>query len=241
MILVLFGDIMMKALIFDIDNTLYSYDCAHKEAFGALTLWANEHLGLSLEGFQALHRQGDRLLRSHTNRSCAAVHNRLIRYQLMLEHIGQPITLAPMMARLYWSTLLDHIIPSQGVAECFAALKAANYTIGIGTDMTADYQFIKLERLGLLDQVDFMVSSEEAGVEKPDHRLFDLCVEKAGCAPFECVFVGDSLQKDVLGAQNAGLYPVWFCPDADVSEPVPEGAARIRCLAELPELMHDLQ
>lgn len=230
---------MIKALIFDIDNTLYNYDAAHQAAFCALSDWADVHLGLSRDGFQALHHKGDQLLRSHTGRSCAAVHNRLIRYQLMLEHIGQPIAFAPVMAQLYWSTLLDHMVPSQGIADCFAALKAANYTIGIGTDMTADYQFIKLERLGLLKLVDFMVSSEEAGAEKPDRRLFDLCVEKAECAPSECIFVGDSLKKDVLGAKSAGLYPVWFCPDAAMNEQLPEGAVGIRRFAELPELMRD--
>lgn len=228
---------MLKTIIFDIDNTLYSYNSAHKRAFSVLSQWALSRLGLSETAFLALHQEGDRLLRAHTGQPCAAIHNRLIRYQLMLEHIGQPISYAPVMARLYWSTLLQNMEITPGAQECFATLKAQGYVIGIGTDMTADYQFEKLEHLGLLGYVDFMVSSEEAGVEKPERRLFELCAQKAGCSAGECVFVGDSLKKDILGARNAGMHPVWLCPDGNEVRSVQEGAAVIRTLSELPALL----
>ena len=67
-----------------------------------------------------------------------------------------------------------------GAAEALDGLKAMGLAEGIGTNMTADYQFAKLERLGLMERVDFLVTSEEAGAEKPDPRLFALCAEKAG-------------------------------------------------------------
>ncbi len=232
-----FGDMMIKTLVFDIDNTLYDYDAAHAVAFRAVADYARQAFGLSAEAFAALHREGDRILRSHTGSVCAAVHNRLIRYQLMLEQIGKPLIHAPKMADSYWSVFLAAMKPVPGVAECLAELKAAGYTIGIGTNMTADYQFAKLERLKLLEYIDFFVSSEEAGAEKPDSRLFALCVEKAGCAPEECVFVGDNLEWDILGAGRAGLQPVWLSPR---KSEIP-GVCRIRSLSQLPELLQSLQ
>lgn len=232
---------MIEAFVFDIDNTLYSYDSAHKAAFGVLSDWAFTHLGLEEAAFRELHRLGDRLLRKHTGRPCAAIHNRLIRYQLMLEQLGQPISLAPVMENLYWGTLHDHMEAAPGAYEAIAALKAAGCTIGIGTDMTASHQFVKLERLGLLELFDFMVTSEEAGAEKPDEAMFRLCAEKAGCAPDACAFVGDSVKKDILGASAAGMLPVWFCPDDTKSEPLPQGAVRIRSLSELTGLLSDSQ
>ncbi len=86
-----------------------------------------------------------------------------------------------------------------------------------------------------------MVTSEEAGAEKPDVRLFALCAEKAGCTAEECVFVGDNLKKDVAGAKNAGMHPVWFCPDKEKAVSVPEGAARIQTFSELPALLLNLK
>lgn len=72
---------------------------------------------------------------------------------------------------------------------------------------------MKLETLGLLPFFSFVVSSEEAGVEKPHPGLFALCAEKAGVSPEECLFVGDSLKGDVLGAENAGMRALWYAPE----------------------------
>ena len=82
-----------------------------------------------------------------------------------------------------------------------------------GTNMTLDWQLVKLEKLGLLPFFSFVVSSEEAGVEKPHPGLFALCAEKAGVSPEECLLVGDSLKGDVLGAENAGMRALWYAPE----------------------------
>lgn len=229
---------MLKAIVFDIDNTLYSYDAAHAAAFRALIEYARANLGLTEEEFTALHREGDRLLRAHAGENCAAIHNRLLRYQLMLERLGKPLSHAVRMSGLYWGRLLEAMEPAPGAEETVKRLREAEFRVGVGTNMTADYQFAKLERLGLLDQIDFLVTSEEAGAEKPDGRLFALCAEKAGCAPSECAFVGDSLRHDALGAREAGMHPVWLCPGEEGE--APEGVRTIRSLRELPALLSAL-
>ena len=82
-------------------------------------------------------------------------------------------------------------------------------------------QFRKLEALGVLKLFDFVVSSEEAGYEKPDKVLFMLCVSKSGCDASECLYVGDNLKSDILAAERAGLRAAWFVPD---KKPLPDGA-----------------
>ena len=92
-------------------------------------------------------------------------------------------------------------------------MPALRAELGIGTNMTLDWQLVKLEKLGLLSYFSFVVSSEEAGVEKPHPGLFALCAEKAGVSPEECLFVGDSLKGDVLGAEKAGMRALWYAPE----------------------------
>ena len=224
---------MKKAVIFDIDNTLYHYDAAHETAFRAVTDFAAHTLDLTAGSFQDLHRKSDKILRARVGAVTAAIHNRLLRYQILLEQIHAPVFYAPQMSEVYWSAFLAAMEPYPGLKQCIADLKAAPFLIGIGTNMTADYQYAKLERLGILREMDFIVSSEEVGSEKPERRLFDCCVEKAGCPAADCVFVGDSLENDVLGAQSAGLSPVWLCGQADT----PPGVVRIGSLDELPGLL----
>ena len=229
---------MIQAVFFDLDNTLYSYDEAHCAAFRALTGWAQENLGLEPGRFESLHREANRILKARCGGG-SATHNRLIRYQILLEGLGLPLRHAPDMAALYWSTLLEAARPFPGTREGLALLRKQGYTVGVGTNMTADRQFEKLEKLGLIELVDFLVTSEEAGAEKPDARLFALCAEKARCPASDCVYVGDSLESDILGALQSGMRAVWFCPQPR-TEAAPAGVPRIASLTELPALLPEL-
>jgi putative hydrolase of the HAD superfamily len=233
----------IRAVIFDLDNTLYDYDAAHEAAFGRLRGFAKNALGLSEADFRAVY---DDIMKEQITRAggaYAAIHNRMIRFQMILERLKKPILYAPRMSHLYWVAFLNACVPVPGVRETLEALRS-EYAIGVGTNMTADYQFLKLEKLGLLDLIGFLVSSEEAGVEKPEKRLFDVCAEKAGCPASECVFVGDSLSHDIRGALNAGMSAVWLSPPPGhiaKHKPAPDGVPVIASLSELPRLLRDLR
>ena len=216
---------MLKAVIFDIDNTLYDYDAAHAPAFQALTEYARDRLSIRAEDFPALHRQAERTLAERCGPNCAALHNRLLRYQALLEARGLPLRHAPVMSRLYWETLLDAMAISEG---------------GICTSMTADCQCEKLIRLELIDRVDFIVTSEEVTAEKPDKKIFDCCAAKAGCASSECAFVGDNREADALGAIAAGMKGVWLRRADQPDREVP-GGLRIHSLKELPDAIASLE
>jgi putative hydrolase of the HAD superfamily len=231
---------MIKAVVFDLDETLYSYQTGHRYAFQAVSDYARHHFGMEHEQFRQLYQQAMDLHLIRSGNNCSAIHNRLIRFQLLLEQQEQPIWHAPIMEQLYWNTLLAHMEPSPGVHDCVSRLKAAGYRLGIGTNMTADWQYEKLDRLGLLRQIDFLVSSEEVSAEKPDVRLFLACVEKAGCPAEQCVFVGDSLSHDIAGALEAGMKAVWYCPEPKPGDLAPAGACMISSMSQLPELLRSL-
>ena len=56
--------------------------------------------------------------------------------------------------------------------------------------------------------VDDWTSSEEAESCKPDRRIYEVALAKAGSTPAETLFVGDSLQHDVAGARAVGMRTV---------------------------------
>ena len=234
---------MIKAVIFDIDNTLYSYDNAHARAFPELLLYAKEELGIPEDEFREEYSREFAAVRAMLGEA-AALHNRLIRIQRILEKRGLPLTPHVLrMNELYWNILISAMEPSPHAEETVRALKKAGIRIGSGTDMTARIQFQKLERLGILDAFDFLVSSEEAGTDKPAPEIFMLCAEKAGVLPEECLFVGDSRKKDVLGALNAGMGAAWYCPEGEnagkTEAPVPneDTAGRAYTIRDLSEIL----
>lgn len=213
---------MIKAVLFDIDNTLYSYDDAHKAAWEALCAYAREHLGMDRDTLTRGIAEAADVVARRLGAPCAALHDRMLRCQILLERNGLPLHHAIAMNDLYWDTLIGSAEPSPGILDCLTKLKAAGYILGIGTDMTLDYQLKKLVKLQMLPLFDFLVTSEEVNIEKPDAKLFLLCAQKAGVAPEECLFIGDSLKKDVLGAKNAGMEALWYAPGAEGSAQYPE-------------------
>ena len=110
--------------------------------------------------------------------------------------------------------------------------------IGIVTNGPTEVQYAKLKLLGIDRLVDFVLVSEEFGVAKPDPQIFREALRLAGVRPEEAIFVGDSAEFDMAGAQAAGIPTVWVnrhpCP---WTLPHPPPTRQIRTLAELPQLL----
>jgi putative hydrolase of the HAD superfamily len=90
-----------------------------------------------------------------------------------------------------------------------------------------------MARIGLGELLDGAVSSAVAGVAKPDPAVFLAALRVAGCAPEEALFVGDSLDNDVRGAEAVGMRALLVVRDG----PSPSGAEAIRSLRDLPALI----
>ena len=66
----------------------------------------------------------------------------------------------------------------------------------------------ELARLGLSAAVDAVVLCGDVGWRKPAPVIFNHAVEKLGCAPAQCMFVGDDLRWDIAGSASVGMRPV---------------------------------
>ncbi len=205
---------MIKTVLFDIDNTVYSYEQAHEKAIEQVYHYCQQKFQWEKSLTKILLYEAQQEEKQVLCSDCAALHNRLIRYQIMLEKQGK--NLFPHVQNLYhtyWDTLLNVMKPEPGILQLFQWLRRQNLKIGIATDMTAYMQYEKLKKINLLSDIDFIVSSEEVGVEKPDKKLFYRCAQKAACEPCECLMIGDSLEKDVKGAMAVGMRALWYRPE----------------------------
>lgn len=124
------------------------------------------------------------------------------------------------------------MVALRSARSCLKQLKAAGFTIAVcsnwGWDLVTD-----IAGTGLLEYIDYPVSSAQVGWRKPDPRIYRSVLALAGCAATDAVFVGDSLRTDVLGPQGAGIRSLLLAPAtrADV-----RGEA-ISSLAALPRLL----
>ena len=118
-----------------------------------------------------------------------------------------------------------------GVVATLERLRAMRLKLVVVSNANGRLRHL-FDRLGLTPLVDVLFDSFEEGVEKPDPRLFQIALERAGAARETTVHVGDLYHVDVVGARAAGLHAVlldiaglydgYDCP-------------RIRAFVELPD------
>ena len=101
--------------------------------------------------------------------------------------------------------------------EVLETLQARGVPMGVLSNW--DYQLpLRFEELDLAHYIHFVLSSSQAGLEKPGMQLFYFGLEhiqkvRPDLAVQQCLYVGDHYEKDVLGAQSAGFRPIWIVRD----------------------------
>ena len=83
-----------------------------------------------------------------------------------------------------------------------------------------------------------IVESAVVGIRKPDPRIFTLGVEALGLQPSEVTVVGDSIDKDIIPAREAGCHTVWFKGEGWTDDPVDESIPD-RIITSLNELIDE--
>jgi putative hydrolase of the HAD superfamily len=84
-------------------------------------------------------------------------------------------------------------------------LKKQGLRVGIVSNWDSRL-LILADKIGLTQEVEFLVVSAVEGFVKPDRRLFDIALKRVQVAPAEALHVGDSLREDYRGARAAGLH-----------------------------------
>lgn len=204
---------MIKAVILDLDDTLYAYEPLDAEARARVRNYACGQLGITNERYDEAYLFG----RNETKRQLGDVgasHNRMLYYQKTLEYLGlSPMPISLRLYETYWGTFLEKMTLFDGVREFIDCLHEHKIKVMICTDLTAHIQHRKIEALGLAKDICCLVTSEEAGKEKPSPEIFGLCLKKLGMLPEEVCCIGDSLVKDVEGAKAAGMRAILFHPE----------------------------
>ncbi len=93
------------------------------------------------------------------------------------------------------------------VAETLDALRRRGLPLAVVSNWDPGLGRL-LTRLGLGETFAAVIGSADAGVAKPDPRIFHLATDALGVVPERALHVGDLHDYDVVGAQAAGLIPV---------------------------------
>ena len=189
---------MIKAVFFDIDDTLYDTSGFAKLARKA-ALKAMIDAGLPLSPTEAYLILREIIKEKGSNYD---KHFNILTKRVMGEE--KPLLIALGMITYHnVKFALLRLFPD--TMSTLIYLKKSNYQMGVISNGLTIKQWEKLIRLGLYHFFDEVVTSQEAESEKPDHIIFQLALERMGCKAEESVMVGNKFSEDILGATKAGM------------------------------------
>jgi putative hydrolase of the HAD superfamily len=193
-----------NAFLFDIDNTLYAYAPPHNAALTAVRNKVVSSFLITPNEFDNAFEESRKQVKVRL-KNTASSHSRLLYFQRMLEimGLGSQVLLALEFEQTYWSTFLRNAILFEGVKELLDDIRLLGIPTAIVTDLTAQIQFRKLIYFGLDRYFDYVVTSEEAGFDKPHELSFKIALEKIR-PNGECIWmIGDSFLSDIRGSRES--------------------------------------
>jgi len=196
-----------KGILLDIDNTLYAYDQCHEISIRRVFQYLKENI--QVENIENIYTEAKRIVHIELAET-ASSHNRLLYFQKMCEILKlNPFAYALELYNIYWDSFLGSMKVFDGVEDFFNKVSSST-KICFVTDLTAHIQYRKINSLGLFQYVDYIVTSEEVGKEKPHPYMFLSALKKLNLQSNEVCMIGDNFKKDIIGASLLGIKSIWL-------------------------------
>lgn len=197
----------IEGILLDIDNTLYDYDQAHKKALTSVFDSLAKKHSLNNKKLNTFYQKGRLQINMELSQT-ASSHNRALYFQRMFEMLDiNPLKYTLEYYNLYWDVFLNNLNIYEGVYDFLEFVK--DRKICLISDLTADIQHKKIQKMKLFDYAKFLVTSEEAGREKPHPYIFMLALKKLCLDTSKVCMIGDSYEKDIIGATNLAIKSFW--------------------------------
>ena len=127
-----------------------------------------------------------------------------------LTELGGPIYARDLELTLWRSTVALHPKPDVALALEQLSQRGMRAAAITNTVFSAHCVTYELEKHGLLKYFEFVISSADLGVRKPHSKPFLFALDKSKLLAHEVVYIGDNLDADIAGSQQAGLTPILF-------------------------------
>jgi len=233
----------VKALIFDLDDTLVVEKASAAAAFVETCKLATERHGIDAEPLHETLRETCRQLWWYHNPARAyAVDVGISSWEALWSRFsgaGDDLqrlrTWAPDYRLHSWHNALrehgvDDLDFAAQLAETFPTLRCRRHVVyddvhpalehfkqshrlALLTNGASDLQREKIAGAAIAPYFEEILVAGDIGVAKPHARMFTTMLARLGIEPHEAVMIGDSQSKDVQGAQAVGIKAIWLNRD----------------------------
>jgi HAD hydrolase, family IA, variant 1 len=199
----------MIGLVFDVDDTLYKQIVPFKNAYRSLF-----DIDIDMEKFYLLSRYySDVKFEASRNGEMTMDEYHIYRIQEAAKDLGVYLTdeQALSMQKEYKKNQ-KKLKMSDTTISILELAKKNNVKLGIITNGPSEHQWTKVDALGVEKWIprENIIVSGDLGINKPDKRIFEVMQEKLQLGVESLYYIGDSLENDIVGANNAGWKSIWI-------------------------------
>ncbi len=121
---------------------------------------------------------------------------------------------------VFWNAAAPGV-PTAGIKDFLDFLKKQGIRTGVISNISYGTEALKNRINSVLpeNEFEFIIATSEYMFRKPNKHIFELALEKAGLQAEDVWYIGDQYECDVVGARNAGLFPVWYIGAVDFKQP----------------------
>jgi putative hydrolase of the HAD superfamily len=198
----------IKAVLFDIDGTLYANSQVYRRSFGLFAKYGWIWLKFA-KVRHALHLYPERVDQSGMSFVDYQANEVALAFggKYTMPHIRQ--VLQQFITDM--EQMFDDIPAISHVKELLDLCKAQGLPLGVLSDFPLGH---KVDQLGLGGYWQVAVSTQDCGTLKPDRRSFLYCANQFGLEPQDILYVGNSYKYDVIGAKGAGMQAAHYSKKA---------------------------
>ena len=203
-----------KHLFIDLDDTIYDFSYASREAFReTYALLGYERFFESFDHYMSIYTPYNlELWKEYGKGNITKAELNSRRYSHPLEVAGiHDQTLADTFCREALSRIPTKGNLMPGARELLDYLRP-KYRMYILSNGFTELQSHKMRTAGIDGYFDALILSEDIGVNKPDPRLFEYALERTGASIGESIMIGDMVETDIAGAAGIGMPQIFYNP-----------------------------
>lgn len=136
----------------------------------------------------------------------------------LYESLGIEVSLSPKeLDKVFWDAASPGK-PTDGIEDFLQFLHGNEIRTGVISNISYDGKVVENRINELLpnNHFEFIMATSDYIFRKPNKRIFDLALEKAELYAEDVWYIGDQYECDIVGAKNAGIFPIWYIEAIDL-------------------------